>query len=364
MLANIIGFIVGIFALISAGVFSYSQLGLSLGPRPAVVENEKPALVVVQKEKAPTPAPTNAPTSAPTVPRSSRESADSPAPIKVIETPVKQETPKVVTPVAPKATTPTNGSLVPTTPTVVQKVAEPGPLRVTTPASTNPSDLSIRGVIEYTNGARALNGGFPALIENSTLDRDAKIKLDDMFAKQYFEHQSPTGVGPADIAKAVGYDYVLVGENLALGDFGSDQKLVEAWMNSPGHRANILNAHYQEIGVAVGKGMYEGRLTWLAVQSFGMPLSACPVIDTQKKAQIDANNAQVTAQSANLDAKRAQINATSTADPNYNTYVNEFNALIPAYNALVVDTRTLVTEYNATVQAFNSCIAAVGTGTH
>ena len=353
MIANIIGFIVGIFALIGAGAFSYLQLQQSMGPIPLVVDNAKPALVVVQKERAPVSIP--APTPAPVQKVVS-------TPVKVIETPVKQEIPKAITSVTPKATVPTNGSLVPAAPTVVQKVAEPGPLRVTTPASTNPSDLSIRGVIEYTNGARSLNGGFPALIENSTLDRDAKIKLDDMFAKQYFEHQSPTGVGPGDIANAVGYQYVLVGENLALGDFGSDAKLVEAWMNSPGHRANILNAHYQEIGVAVGKGMYEGRLTWLAVQSFGMPLSACPVIDTQKKAQIDMNNAQVTAQSAALEAKKAQINSTSTDDPNYNIYVNEFNALLPSYNALVVDTRTLVTEYNATVQAFNSCIAAAGTG--
>jgi uncharacterized protein YkwD len=342
MIANIIGFIIGILALISAGVFSYLQLGLSLGPRAAVAPDAKTELIVVQKEKTSSPTPTSVP--------------------KILPTPIKVTTTPKTTPV--KAVIPTNGSLVPVTTTVVQKVTEPGPLRVTTPASANPSDLSIRGVIEYTNGARSINGGFPALIENSTLDRDAQIKLDDMFAKQYFEHESPTGVGPGDIAKAVGYEYVLVGENLALGDFGSDEKLVEAWMNSPGHRANILNAHYQEIGVAVGKGMYEGRLTWLAVQSFGMPLSACPAIDVQKKAQIDANNALITSQSAALEAQKNRIAATPTSDPNYNTYVNEFNASVPPYNILVVDTRTMVAEYNVTVQAFNSCIAAAGTATH
>ncbi len=357
MIANIIGFIVGIFALIGAGTFSYLQLQRSMGPIPLVVDNAKPTLVVVQKEKVPVLAPDPTPTPAPV-------QKVIPTPTKIVEAPIKQEAPKAIPPATPKVTAPTNGSLVPAPAVVVQKVAEPGPLRVTTPASANPSDLSIRGVIEYTNGARSLNGGLPALIENSTLDRDAKIKLDDMFAKQYFEHESPTGVGPSDIANAVGYQYILVGENLALGDFGSDEKLVKAWMDSPGHRANILNAHYQEIGVAVGKGMYEGRLTWLAVQSFGMPLSSCPAIDTQKKARIDANNAQVSAQSVVLDAKKTQINSTSTDDPNYNIYVNEFNALIPVYNALVVETRTLVAEYNAAVQAFNSCIAAAGTATH
>ena len=344
MLVNIIGFIVGILALIGAGVFSYIQLGVSEILQP--VEQQKPT-VVVQK----TSTSTNV-TETPTKPTA-----------KVV-TPVKQETAQSAPVQVP---TPTNGSLVPSTPTTAQKVAEPGPLRIAVtavPTPSNETQLSVRGVIEYTNGARSINGGLPALIENQTLNRDAQIKVDDMFAKQYFEHESPTGVGPGDIAKAVGYDFVLVGENLALGDFENDEMLVKAWMDSPGHRANILNAHYQEIGVAVGKGMYEGRLTWLAVQSFGMPLSACPAIDVQKKAQIDRNNIQVTAMSAVLEEKKAKINATPTSDSNYNAYVNEFNVLVAPYNMLVVDTRTLVVEYNATVLAFNNCIAIAGTATH
>jgi len=100
------------------------------------------------------------------------------------------------------------------------------------------------------------------------------------------------------------------------------------------------------------------------VQSFGMPLSACPAIDVQKKAQIDMNNMQVTAMSAILEEKKAKINATPTSDPNYNTYVNEFNVLVAPYNMLVVDTRTMVVEYNATVLAFNSCIAVAGAAAH
>lgn len=335
MLANIIGFIVGILALIGAGVFSYLQLEQSMGPRPEV-EVLKPAVIIVQKETAST-----------TVSKSISK--------PIVKVPLKKEA--VKTPVS------TNGSLVPRTPTTVKNVVEPGPLRVTTPAPATSTELSVRGVIEYTNGARSLNGGLPALIENQTLNRNAQIKVDDMFAKQYFEHESPTGVGPGDLAKMVGYEFVIVGENLALGDFDSDKALVEAWMNSPGHRANILNVHYQEIGVAVKKGMYEGRLTWLAVQSFGMPLSACPAINTQKKTQIDTNNTQILSLAKVLDEKKARIDTTLTSDPNYNTYVNDFNVLLPEYNTLVEYTRVLVTEYNATVQAFNSCIASA-TGTN
>ncbi len=244
------------------------------------------------------------------------------------------------------------------------KVIAPGPLRVTTQSSAkNPTPLSMQGVIQYTNEARAQNGGLAALTENKTLDLDAQIKLQDMFTKQYFEHVSPSGTGPGDLADRVGYAYVLVGENLALGDFSSDQDLVTAWMNSPGHRANILNTHYQEIGVAVGKGMYQGRNTWLAVQSFGMPRSACPVIDNQLKERIDADNITITNLRLQLDAKKAQIDATAQNDPNYNTYVNEFNALIPSYNALVESTRTNVATYNAGVRAYNECISAASAHT-
>ncbi|MBI3634188.1 MAG: hypothetical protein HY228_01040 [Candidatus Yonathbacteria bacterium] len=254
----------------------------------------------------------------------------------------------------------TNGSLVPKE-TIPQRTAiTPGPLIAPLPATPPPPSwiLTTKGVIEYTNGARSINGGLPALIENNILDRDAEMKLSDMFAKQYFEHISPTGVGPVDLATTVGYAFVIVGENLALGDFGGDEKLVTAWMNSPGHRANILNSHYQEIGVAVGKGMYEGRETWLAVQSFGMPLSACPVIDAETKMQIDNNNTQISVERAQIDTKKTQIDSASTSDQNYNIYIGEYNNLLPPYNALIEATRALIAKYNEGVQAYNSCVTS------
>jgi uncharacterized protein YkwD len=239
-------------------------------------------------------------------------------------------------------------------------VVAPGPLYSASSSQSVVGALSVLGTIEETNKARALNGGLPALLHNATLDKDAQMKLDDMFAKQYFEHISPTGVGPATLAQRAGYEYVIVGENLALGDFGADAKLVDAWMNSPGHRANILNTNYEEIGVAVGKGLYEGRTTWLAVQAFGMPLSSCPAIDTEMKKQIDTYNEEITTTRTAVDLKRAQIDSTSPRSPEYNVYVNEYNDLIKPYNILVEKTRELVALYNASVQAFNVCINKAG----
>ncbi len=326
MFSGILRFVLVITALFGAGFLSYTYLQKTTGPQGTAPIVEMKQVSVVPKTATTTRSATNVPVK---------------VPIKV--------------------TTKTN-DLVPTATTTEKMVVAPGPLRVAPPATTASSNaLTVLGVVQYTNVARSLNGGLPALIGNETLNRNAQMKVDDMFAKQYFEHISPTGVGPGDLAKIVGYAYVIVGENLALGNFGSDEKLVTAWMNSPGHRANILNNYYQEIGVAVGKGMYDGRETWLAVQSFGMPLSACPSIDAQLKMQIDNNNIQIANLRLQLDAKKAQIDSTHKNDPNYNIYVAEFNALVPEYNNLVESNKAIILIYNAQVQAYNNCVSSVVT---
>ena len=245
---------------------------------------------------------------------------------------------------------------------VVKTINAPGPLRLPIQSvAPSSSALTASGVITLTNVERAQNGGLPALKENQILDYDAQLKMNDMFTKQYFEHVSPTGVGPSDLADKVGYSYIIIGENLALGDFLSNQDLLTAWMNSPGHRANILNPHYQEIGVAVGKGMYDGENTWIAVQSFGTPRSACPIIDSQLKAQIDANNVTIANLKTELDAEKAQIDGSFPGDPSYNTYVNEYNAIVPQYNGLVETNKINVINYNNEVHAFNDCISMMST---
>lgn len=323
MFANIIGFTLGFLALLGAGLFSYTYLEQTMGPR-------------VASEIVPPQATTS--------------------PARSVNTITKTSVPvlKIATSTAIKKV-----SQVATT--TSKQVAAPGPLRkpVSVFPQTSANTLSVNGVLLYTNKARADNGALPPLVENTTLDRDAQMKLKDMFTMQYFEHESPTGVGPGDLAKAVGYAFVVVGENLALGNFDGDKGLVDAWMASPGHRANILNSRYQEIGVAVGKGMYEGRETWLAVQSFGMPLSACPAIDAGMKDRIAANSAEISTMRVTLDNQKVQIEATSQNNPNYNTYVVNFNTLVATYNALIESNRALVATYNTQVQAFNACVNVV-----
>jgi len=239
----------------------------------------------------------------------------------------------------------------------VGPVSAPPPLRKE--ADAPDARLTTDGVFVETNRHRAENGRAP-LRHDPTLDAAAKAKLDDMFELQYFAHVSPSGNGPSDVVEDAGYAYVTVGENLALGNFADDAELVQAWMDSPGHRANILETKFTEIGIAVGRGMYEGRMTWLAVQEFGKPLSDCPAVDEGLQASIEEDKARLDALESRADALRDGIEAspkprTREERDAYNAKIDEYNALAKDINALISRVQGEITVYNGQVQAFNAC---------
>jgi len=129
-------------------------------------------------------------------------------------------------------------------------------------------------VVTLTNDERkALSA--PPLYRSVTLDRAATLKANDMAEKGYFAHNSPDGVMPWHWFKEVGYVYAHAGENLAVY-FSDSDEVVKAWMNSPSHRANIVNATYQEIGIGTAKGRYQGHDTVFVVQLFGTPAIPAP----------------------------------------------------------------------------------------
>jgi uncharacterized protein YkwD len=224
-----------------------------------------------------------------------------------------------------------------------KEISSPSPLKIFQPAS-NSVSLGAGGVLQWTNVQRQA-AGLPSLMRNSVLDQIAQRKVQDMFAHQYFEHVSPAGLDVGDLAEYAGYAFIAVGENLALGNYASDQALVQAWMDSSGHRENILGARYEEIGIAVQKGLYEGNSTWLAVQTFALPLAACDFPDENMKAQIDLEKTQI----AQLGVILAQMRELDTKQ------VKEYNVLVDQYNMLVRDVQASIAQYNVQAQAFNSC---------
>lgn len=129
------------------------------------------------------------------------------------------------------------------------------------------ANISPERIIELTNQKRAA-AGLSLLKENGTLSEAARRKAGDMFAFNYWAHVSPSGRDPWTFFKEVGYRYLYAGENLAR-DFRDPGSVMEAWMNSPSHRENVVNGKYQEIGVAVVDGTLLGTETTLVVQLFG-----------------------------------------------------------------------------------------------
>lgn len=131
------------------------------------------------------------------------------------------------------------------------------------------SNITVAQVVESTNSQR-LASGLGTLSYNTLLAQAAIAKAQNMFSEGYWAHTSPSGKEPWDFIKSAGYVYKIAGENLAR-DFDSTSPMMSAWMNSPTHRANIMNPRYQEIGIAVVDGQLNGVETTLVVQMFGTP---------------------------------------------------------------------------------------------
>lgn len=127
----------------------------------------------------------------------------------------------------------------------------------------HPSDVGAKTIKRATlcllNNRRASHGK-RKLGHNGRLAKAARAHAADMTRKNYFAHDTPTGVD--FVARILSTDYVsrgegwTLGENLAWGshELGTPRAIVRSWMNSPGHRANILNGRFKEVGIGVVRG--------------------------------------------------------------------------------------------------------------
>ncbi|MBX4188309.1 MAG: CAP domain-containing protein [Candidatus Doudnabacteria bacterium] len=118
--------------------------------------------------------------------------------------------------------------------------------------------------------AERISRYLPALITNSKLNSAASIKSNDMLVRGYFDHVNPDGDYVWPVIESQGYKpYQSLGENLAM-DFTSADAVVNAWMNSPGHRANILNEKFEDQGMAAVFGEFEpNHNAYLVTNLFG-----------------------------------------------------------------------------------------------
>ncbi len=210
----------------------------------------------------------------------------------------------------------------------------------------NPVDI-----VRITNEARRA-AGLADLQSNSVLAAAAARKLDDMAAQQYFAHVTPDGKQPWDFILAAGYRYRSAGENLGKG-FNDPNALVDAWMHSPSHRANLVNASYRDIGVAARRITLNGVSTLLVVQMFANPQAVAvvvpppvpnkPVIATKPAAspqpQRISTERAIAPVSAPVNVTIAGTNTSHIAGPLNSVLLAELALLLALLSAFVVWTR-------------------------
>ncbi len=128
-------------------------------------------------------------------------------------------------------------------------------------------NVTTKDLLDATNRKRVENGLNPLKLD-SELSKAASDKAAHMVTQNYWAHIAPDGTTPWFFIKNSGYQYLYAGENLARG-FNDASEVVDAWMNSPSHRENLLSSNYTDIGFAETSGILTGTETVLVVQMFG-----------------------------------------------------------------------------------------------
>ena len=146
-------------------------------------------------------------------------------------------------------------------------------------------------LVNLANQDRTSNQVQPLTV-SPALTAAAQAKANDMVANGYFAHTSPSGKTSWYWFQQAGYAFTYAGENLAV-NFNNSSDVENAWMNSPEHRANILNAHFTQIGVATAQGTYNGHPATYVVQMFGSPAKSNTIAITKSNVPSEATSMAV-----------------------------------------------------------------------
>jgi uncharacterized protein YkwD len=135
--------------------------------------------------------------------------------------------------------------------------------------ATRPLPYTAEEVVTLINVARAEYGLVPLKI-SAELNVAATAKANDMVARQYFAHTSPDAMAFWNHIRNANYNFFNAGENLAI-HYQSASDMVNAWLNSPKHRANLLSNRFTETGIGIVYGTYQGESGWFVSEMFARP---------------------------------------------------------------------------------------------
>jgi uncharacterized protein YkwD len=212
-------------------------------------------------------------------------------------------------------------------------------------------NFSVSKIVDLTNKEREKED-LRSLQNSEKLNFIAYKKAKDIIDRDYFAHISPTGEGAADLAEEAGYEYLLIGENLAKGVFENNEEIVTGWMESPPHRENILKPQFTEIGVAIEKGIQQGREVWVGVQIFATPASNCPEVDQDLLNKIKQFEELMNKLTVEIDKLKIQI---EEGEGNVRKKIDEYNELVNTYNDLKEEIDLKINQYNNQVTERNNC---------
>lgn len=198
------------------------------------------------------------------------------------------------------------------------------------------SNIAADDIINDTNKER-VDQGLKILKLDSRLSQAAAEKASYMFAKNYWAHTAPDGTTPWFFIQKTKYHYLYAGENLAK-DFQNSKDVVDAWMGSKtGHRENILNANYSDLGVAVTNGVLDGFETTLVIQMFGSEkpaateVAAAPPSTAQENKSAEPEPAPVSVEGPTLNSEKKFVSSgvsPAVSQPVYNPISNPLIPLV------------------------------------
>lgn len=170
------------------------------------------------------------------------------------------------------------------------------------------TDISAGGLDAATNTQRTNNGLAPLRL-NSQLNQAATAKANHMFAKNYWAHTAPDGTTPWSFIQSADYSYSTAGENLAK-NFLTSSGVVNGWMNSSAHRANILNSGFLDVGYGIVNGILQGQEVTLVVALYGTPPAP-----TVAASQPPAQAAQAVAPASTPQPQAAPVETPPQTEP-------------------------------------------------
>ncbi|MES2631075.1 MAG: CAP domain-containing protein [Patescibacteria group bacterium] len=203
------------------------------------------------------------------------------------------------------------------------------------------------GDLNAISNTQRTNNGLAALSLNNQLNQAAQAKAQHMFANDYWAHNAPDGTTPWSFINNAGFAYVSAGENLAK-NFSTSAGVVDGWMNSAGHRANILNGSFDSVGYAAVNGTLQGTELTLVVAMYGQSYVAPAPAPAPAPTPAPAP-----ATTQKTTTPQAQATPEATAAPEEQTATQPTEETTPAPEAVpeaVVREETMTTEKQSSDQ--------------